>query len=55
MIFTKNSNASFFPIGSCCQSMADTGFFSIGCMKRQHAVILEPIWERDASITRFPA
>ena len=24
-------------------------------MKRQHAVILEPTWERDAIITRFPA
>ena len=45
----------FFPIGSCCQSMAVTSFFPIGCMKRQHAVILESIWETDLIITRFPA
>ena len=35
--------------------MADTSFFLIGCMKRQHAVILESSWERDSIITRFPA
>ena len=51
----KNSNASIFPIGSCCQTMADTSFFSIGCMKRQHAVFLESIWETDSIITHFPA
>ena len=51
----KNFNASFFPIGSCCQTMAVTSFFPIGCMKQQHAVILESIWETDLIITRFPA
>ena len=35
--------------------MADTSFFFIGCRKRQHAVILESIWETDLIITRFPA
>ena len=35
--------------------MADTNFFLIGCMKRQHAVFLEPIWETDSIITRFHA
>ena len=35
--------------------MADTIFFPIGCMKRQHAVILESIWKTDLIITRFPA
>ena len=30
--------------------MLGTSLFSIGCMKRQHAVILEPIWERDSII-----
>ena len=38
--FTKNSNTSFFPIGSCCykqNSMAVTSFFLIGCMTWQHA------------------
>ena len=35
--------------------MAVTSFFPIGCMKRQHAVILESIWETDLIITRFPA
>ena len=35
--------------------MAVTSFFPIGCMKRQHAVILESIWETDSIITRFPA
>ena len=29
--------------------------FFIACMKRQHAVILEPIWERDSIIIHFPA
>ena len=33
--------------------MVGTSFFSIGCMKRQHAVILEPIW--DSIIIHFPA
>ena len=42
---------SLFLIGS----MAVTSLFPIGCMKRQHAVILEPTWERDVTITRFPA
>ena len=51
----KNSKASFFPIGSCCQSMAATSFFPIGCMTWQHAVILESIWETDLTLTRFPA
>ena len=27
----------------------------IGCMKRQHAVILESIWETDSIIIYFPA
>ena len=54
IIFTKNSNTSFFPLGSCCQSMAVTSLFSIGCIKRQHAVILESIWETDLNITHFP-
>ena len=54
-ILQKNSNASFFPIGSYCQPMTATSFFLIGCMKRQHAVILESIWEMDSIITRFPA
>ena len=31
--------------------MAVTSFFPIGCMKWQHAVILESIWEPDLSIT----
>ena len=35
--------------------MAITSFFPIGCMKLQHAVILESIWETDLIITRFPA
>ena len=35
--------------------MAVTSFFPIGCMKRQHAVILESIWETDLIITRYPA
>ena len=35
--------------------MAVTSFFPIGCMKWQHAVILESIWETDLIITRFPA
>ena len=35
--------------------MADTSFFSIGCMKRRHAVILESIWETDSIITHFLA
>ena len=52
---TEKSNASFFPIGSYRQTMADTSFFLIGCMKRQHAVTLESIWETDSIITRFPA
>ena len=30
-------------------------FFCIGCMKRQHAVIFESIWETDSIIFRFPA
>ena len=34
--------------------MAVTSFFPIGCMKRQHAVILESIWETDLNITHFP-
>ena len=34
--------------------MADTRFFLIGCMKRQHAVVLESIWETDSIITHFP-
>ena len=29
-------------------------FFSIGGMKRQHAVILESIWETELVITQFP-
>ena len=53
--YKKNSNASIFPIGSCCQTMAVTSLFPIGCMKQQHAVILESIWETDLIITRFPA
>ena len=35
--------------------MADTSLFSIGCMKMQHAVILEPIWETDTIIILSPA
>ena len=35
--------------------MAVTSFFPIGCMKRQHAVILESTWEMGLIITRFPA
>ena len=35
--------------------MADTSFFLIGCIERQHAVILESIWETESIITRFPA
>ena len=35
--------------------MAVTSFFPIGCMKQQHAVILESTWETGLSITRFPA
>ena len=35
--------------------MAVTSLFPIGCMKRQHAVILESVWETDSIITRFPA
>ena len=35
--------------------MADTSFFLNGCMKWQHAVILESIWETDSIITHFPA
>ena len=27
----------------------------IGCMKWQHAVILEPIWETDSILIYFPA
>ena len=42
----KNSNQSFFRIGSCCQHAWYKPIF-IGCMKWQHAVILEPIWETD--------
>ena len=53
-IFLKNSNASFFPIGSCCQFMAVTSFFPIGCMSSQHDVILESIWETGLNITHFP-
>ena len=34
--------------------MADTSFFLIGCMKRQHAIILESIWETDSIVTYFP-
>ena len=55
IFYKKNSNASFFPIGSCCQFMAVTSFFPNGCMKWQHAVILESIWETDLIITHFPA
>ena len=42
---------SLFLIGS----IAATSLFPIGCMKRQHAVIPESIWETDLIITRFPA
>ena len=35
--------------------MADTSLFSIGCMKWQHAVTLEPIWETESIIILFPA
>ena len=35
--------------------MTATSFFPIGCMKRQHAVILESTWETGLIITRFPA
>ena len=35
--------------------MVGSSFFSIGCMKRQHAVILESIWEMDSIIIFFPA
>ena len=44
------SATSLFLIGS----IAATSLFPIGCMKRQHAVILESIWETDLIITRFP-
>ena len=51
--FCKNSNTSFFPIGSHRQPTADTSLFSIGCMTWQHAVILESIWETDLTLTHF--
>ena len=35
--------------------MAETSLFSIGCMKRQHAVVLKSIWEKDSIIIVFPA
>ena len=52
--FIKNSNTSFFPIGSSCQSMAVTSFFPIGCTIWQHAVFLESLWETGLNITHFP-
>ena len=35
--------------------MLGTSLFSIGCMKRQHAVILESIGETESIISLFPA
>ena len=35
--------------------MVGTSRFFTGCMKWQHAVILESIWERDLIIIHFPA
>ena len=49
----KNSNGSFF-YWLLLPTMFGTSLFSIGCMKRQYAVILESICERDLISIRFP-
>ena len=53
-IFTENSKKSYVPVGSYCQH-AWYNQFSVGCMKWQHALILEPIWETDLIIIFLPA
>ena len=55
IIFTKHFWKELFSYWLLLPTMADTNFFLIGCMKRQHAVILESIWEKDSIVTRFPA
>ena len=53
-ILQKNLARAVFLLAPAA-NMLGTGRFIIGCMKWQHAVHLEPIWETDSIIIFLPA
>ena len=54
-IFIKKIRTESFFYWFLLPIMLGKSLFSIGCMERQRAVILESIWERYSIIMLFPA
>ena len=53
-IFTKKNLTGVIFLLTPAASLLGKSQFFIGCMKRQHAVILESIWETDSTIIFLP-